>query len=134
MELVDAAGKPLTSKTPQQVREKLQSIIPENEEQRKILFKAIVERLEKNRQEKMMKGLETGFNGTFAENAKMKVKEDGFTDERGYRLVARIPREMFYVAQQVYGEDVIKDDAKFKEAFVKDEVGQKCLTVDSRKI
>lgn len=133
MELVDDKGKPLsTSKTPAQVREKLESIIPENETQREILFKAIVERLEKNRREKMMRGLQTGFDGTFDDNARIKAKSDGFTDERGFRLVAKIPREMFFVAKEVYGDDVIKDDSKFKEAFVKDPVGQKCLTVDSR--
>lgn len=133
MELIDDKGKPLkTSKTPAQVRERLMSIIPENEEQKQILFKAIVERLEKNRREKMMKGIETGFDGTFDDNARLKAKSDGFTDERGFRLVAKVPREMFFVAKEVYGDDVIQNDAKFKEAFVKDPVGQKCLTVDSR--
>jgi len=135
MELVDTTGKPLQqSKTPQEVQEKLESILPKNAEQRKILFKMITDRIEKNRREKMLKGIDTGFNGTFAENIEARKKTDGFSKERGYRLVARIPRDMFYVAQEVYGPDVIKSDDKFKKAFIDDEVGRNCLTVDPKKV
>lgn len=134
MELVDTTGKPLQqSKTPQEVREKLKGIIPQNAEQRKILFKMITDRIEKNRRDKMLKGLDTGFNGTFADNVEARKKTDGFSDSRNYRLVARIPREMFFVAQETFGEDVIKDDNKFKQAFVDDEAGRNCLTVDPKK-
>ena len=41
---------------------------------------------------------------------------------------------MFYVARKIWGEDVISNPVKFKEAFVKDEQGRMCLTVDAKTI
>jgi hypothetical protein len=41
---------------------------------------------------------------------------------------------MVYVAEKIWGEDFLTNPQKFKEAFVKDEMGQYCLTVDPKSI
>ena len=63
-----------------------------------------------------------------------RAKTDGFNDSRDWRLEAIIPKEMFYVARKIWGDDVITNPQKFKEAFVKDEQGRMCLTVDPKTI
>jgi len=134
MELVDPQGKKLVGKSREEVLDVLQGLKPMNKEQEKILAQAIGKQLEKNRKNKMNKGLKEGFGGVFADNAKKRTTSDGFSKSRNWRLEAVIPREMYYVARQIWGDDVLTDPVKFKEAFVKDEMGRLCLTVDPKTI
>ena len=117
--------------TPQQL---LQSILPKDPEQKKIFLHKLSEYLEKERKIKVNHGIDTGFNGTFQQNAMEQYTTDGYSNSRNYRKVARIPKELLAIAKEVYGDDVITNDAKFKKAFVDDEVGRLCLTVDPKKI
>jgi hypothetical protein len=134
MEIVDPQGKKITGKSKEEVLEILQKLAPKNKEQEAILAQAISKQLEKTRKAKMNKGLEEGFGGVFEHNARMRVKSDGFSKSRDWRLEAVIPKEMYYVARKIWGDDVITNPAKFKEAFVKDEQGRMCLTVDPKTI
>jgi hypothetical protein len=131
MTLVDPSGKKLTGRSKEEVEDILLKLAPKNKEQEQILAKAIGERIEKIRKEKMARGLKNDFDGVFERNAKMRASRgDGFSKSRDWRLEAIIPREMYYVAKKVWGDDVITNPVKFKEAFVKDEQGRLCLTVD----
>ena len=134
MELVDPQGRKITGKSKEEVLEILQKLAPKNKEQEAILAQAIGNQLEKRRKAKMHRGLEEGFGGVFEHNARMRVKSDGFSESRDWRLEAVIPKEMYYVARKIWGDDVITNPAKFKEAFVKDEQGRMCLTVDPKTI
>jgi hypothetical protein len=129
MELVDADGKPLKSKSKGEVIDILKTLRPKNREQEKILAMAIGLKVEENRKSKITKGLKTGFDGTFVENTKRRQENSGYSKGRTMRLIANIPREMAYVARQVWGDDVFTNKEKFKEEFVKDELGRYCLTV-----
>ena len=134
MVIVDHNGKRITARSKEEVLEILQKLAPKNKEQEAILAQAIGEQLEKVRKAKMHRGLEEGFGGVFEHNARMRVKSDGFSKSRDWRLEAVIPKEMYYVARKIWGDDVITNPAKFKEAFVKDEQGRMCLTVDPETI
>lgn len=130
MQLVDADGKPLTTeKSKEEVVDILKTLRPKNREQEKILAMAIGMKVEENRKKTMNKGLKEGFDGTFQANARMRTENDGYSKGRSMRLIAAIPKEMAYVARKVWGDDVFTNKEKFKEAFVKDELGQLCLTV-----
>lgn len=131
MELVDPQGKKLkTSRSKEEVMKILESLKPMNKEQEAILARAIGRQMEKARKIKMARGLKQGFDGVFQHNAMLRAKTDGFSESRDWRLEAVIPKEMFYVARKIWGDDVITNPVKFKEAFVKDEQGRLCLTVD----
>ena len=131
MELVDPQGNKIkTSKSKEQVMDILKTLKPMNKEQEMILARAIGKQMEKARKNKMTKELKQGFDGVFQRNAMLRAKTDGFSESRDWRLEAIIPKEMFYVARKIWGDDVITNPAKFKEAFVKDEQGRLCLTVD----
>ena len=134
MELVDPQGRNLTGKSKEEVQDILRKLAPANKEQEKILAQAIGKQLEKNRKDKMNKGIKEGFNGVFADNAKKRITSDGFSKSRNWRLEAVVPKEMYYVARQIWGDDVLTNPVKFKEAFVKDELGRLCLTVDPKTI
>jgi len=134
MEIVDPQGRKITGKSKEEVLEILQKLAPKNKEQERILAQAISNQMEKARKNKMRVGLKEGFGGVFEHNARMRVKSDGFSESRDWRLEAVIPKEMYYVARKIWGDDVITNPAKFKEAFVKDEQGRMCLTVDPKTI
>lgn len=132
MDLVGPNGEPLTMQNnPEDIKKILDSIRPKNKEQEAVLAQMVGERVERVRKSKMEKGLREGFNKTFQRNEKLK-RDD--TKGKDWRLIAAIPQEMAYVARQIWGDDVFTDPAKFNEAFVKDELGQYCLTVDPKKI
>jgi hypothetical protein len=135
MDLVDPQGKRISTRSKEEVEDILLKLAPRNKEQEKILAEAIGKKLEENRKAKMSHGLKNDFNGVFEKNAKIRAsRDDGFSESRDWRLEAVIPREMFYVARKIWGEDVISNPVKFKEAFVKDEQGRMCLTVDPKTI
>jgi len=134
MELVDPQGEKITGKSKQEVLDILHKLAPKNKEQERILAQAISNQMEKARKNKMRVGLKEGFGGVFEHNARKRVTSDGFSKSRDWRLEAVIPKEMFYVARKIWGDDVITNPAKFKEAFVKDEQGRMCLTVDPKTI
>lgn len=134
MDLVDPQGKRLTGRSKQEVLDILHKLAPANKEQEAILARAIGKQMEKARKGKMNKGLKEGFGGVFEHNARKRANSDGFSKSRDWRLEAVIPKEMFYVARKIWGDDVITNPAKFKEAFVKDEQGRMCLTVDPKTI
>jgi hypothetical protein len=135
MELVDPHGNKLNrSRNKAEVLDILHALKPMNKEQERILAQAIGKQMEKARKTKMSKGLKYGFDGVFEHNAKKRLTTDGFSKSRDWRLEAVIPKEMFYVARKIWGDDVITNPQKFKEAFVKDEQGRMCLTVDPKTI
>lgn len=134
MVIVDPQGKRLTARSKEEVEDILLKLAPRNKEQEKILAEAIAKKLEENRKAKMSHGLKNDFNGVFEHNARKRATSDGFSKSRDWRLEAVIPKEMFYVARKIWGDDVITNPAKFKEAFVKDEQGRMCLTVDPETI
>lgn len=133
MDLVDDTGKPLP-KTREQIKDILSTVKPKNKEQEILLAKMLAEKIERERREKLNAKIETGFDGVFKENIKDRKTGDGFTKQRSMRLIASIPQEMVYVAMQIWGPNVLKDKKLFHEAFVKDETGQYCLTVDPKTI
>lgn len=134
MDLVDPQGKRLTGRSKQEVLDILHKLAPANKEQEAILAQAISKQMEKARKNKIRVGLKEGFDGVFEHNARKRANSDGFSKSRDWRLEAVIPKEMFYVARKIWGDDVITNPAKFKEAFVKDEQGRMCLTVDPKTI
>ena len=135
MVIVDPNGKRITARSKEEVEDILLKLAPQNKEQERILAEAIGKKLEENRKARMNYGLKNDFNGVFEKNAKIRAsRDDGFSKSRDWRLEAVIPREMFYVARKIWGDDVISNPVKFKEAFVKDEQGRMCLTVDPKTI
>ena len=135
MQLVDTEGKPLkSSKSKEEVINILRDLKPKNKEQEKILAMAVGQKVEEGRVNKIRRKIKTGFDGTFKENYKQRTNTDGFTQGRSLRLIASIPREMVYVAKKMWGDDVLTNPEKFKEAFVKDGTGRYCLTVDPKTI
>lgn len=133
MELVDDTGRPL-GKTKEEIKDILKTIRPKNKEQEVILAQMLGRRIEEERIRKLNEKISTGFDGTFKRNTLRKKDGDGFSEKRTLRLIAEIPQEMVYVAMQIWGPDVLKDKKLFKEAFVKDETGRYCLTVDPKTI
>ena len=135
MDLVDDSGSKIGKRmSKQEVVDVLKTLRPVNAEQERILAVSLGLKIEELRKRRMGMGLEKGFGGTFMKNKKRRADNDGYTDQRSMRLIAEVPREMLYVAQQVWGDDVLTDPVKFKQAFVKDELGQYCLTVDPKTI
>lgn len=130
--LVGPDGQPL-QKSDEQVQEILNDLAPKNATQRAILARLIGERVEKARKAKMNKGLKEGFGDTFKRNTK--IRKEGSKSKSGdWQLIAAIPKEMAYVAEQVWGPEVFTNKELFNEAFVKDEMGKYCLTVDPKTI
>lgn len=130
--LVGPDGQPL-QKSEEQIQEILNDLAPKNATQRAILARLIGERIEKARKAKMNKGLKEGFGDTFKRNTK--IRKEGSKSESGdWQLIAAIPKEMAYVAEQVWGPEVFTNKELFNEAFVKDEMGKYCLTVDPKTI
>lgn len=136
MSLVTPNGEELVEKRKSQseVQKILEDLAPKNKEQEAILAREVGKRLEENRKRRMLGGLKQGFDGTFQKNHMLKKEGGADSPSKDWRLIAAVPREMAYVARQIWGEDVFTDPNKFKEAFVKDELGQYCLTVDPKKI
>lgn len=135
MDLIDPQGNKLAKeKSQEEVLKMLEDLAPKNKEQERILAQAIGKKIEAARKHRMNKGAKEGFNGTFAHNEILRKNTDGFNDDRDWRLIARVPNDMLYVARQMWGDDVLTNPAKFKEAFVEDELGRLCLTVDPRTI
>lgn len=134
MELVDENGRPIGGKSKEQVKDILKTVRPKNREQEAILAKAMVEKLEQERLYQIRQKIKSGFGGTFKDNYIARSEGDGYTKDRSLRLKAVIPPEMLFVAQQVWGPNVLRDENLFREAFVKDETGRLCLTVDPKTI
>lgn len=129
--LVDDTGKPLgKSKTKEEITDILKQVRPKNKEQEILLIKHIAEAVEFHRKNRMRKVLNDDPEGIFRTNSKRKVLDANWSPGRNYRRIASIPRDMVYVAEKIWGEDVLTNREKFKEAFVKDETGRYCLTVD----
>ena len=130
--LVDDKGKPLNSreKSREEVLKRLQDLAPKNKEQQELLVKKVAEFVERNRKRKLLKGLEDDFDGVFEDNTKRRTHRANWTPNKDYRHIASIPRDMAYVAEQVFGPEVWTDKAVFKQAFKEDETGRLCLTVD----
>lgn len=133
--IVDDKGNPIEKpKTKQEVIDKLREIAPKTKEEERILATKLAQIIEHNRKEKMRKVLSDDPEGIFKENAKKKLFDDNWTPGRQYRRIASIPKDMVYVAEKIWGPDVLTNKEKFKEAFVKDETGKYCLTVDPKTI
>lgn len=133
MELVDSTGKPI-GKSKEQIKDILSTVRPKNREQEILLARMISQKIEDDRVAKLNQKIDTGFDGVFQDNTKRRKDGDGFTEKRTMRLVAEIPQEMVYVAMEIWGPNVLKDKNLFREAFVKDETGRYCLTVDPKTI
>lgn len=131
MEILGPDGNALP-KDSKQIEEILRKIIPKNKEQERILAQKIGEKIEQVRQERMRSGLKGGFNNTFKKNTRIRQSGGGRSESGEWQLIAAIPPEMAYVARQIWGDDVFTNDKKFEEAFIKDEMGQYCLTVDPK--
>jgi DNA polymerase III alpha subunit (gram-positive type) len=133
--LVDDSGKPLKgNKSKEEVTDILKQVRPKNKEQERVLAKHLAQALEFHRKNRMRKVLEDDTEGIFKANTKRKALDANWSPDRHYRRIASIPKEMVYVAEKIWGEDVLTNPQKFKEAFVKDEMGQYCLTVDPKSI
>jgi len=59
---------------------------------------------------------------------------EGFSKGRTRRHIASIPYELYHRAKQLYGKDVFTNKKKFKELFLKDEVGEWTLVVPKNTI
>ena len=133
--IVDPDGNELKKKlNKEEVEKRLEDLRPKNAEEEKILAQKVGQLVEHNRKAKMNKGLGGGFDTIFKENTDRKIHNDGYTKKRDYRMIAQIPKEMDYVARQMYGEDYYKDPKILKKLLVDDEVGRMCLTVDPKTI
>jgi hypothetical protein len=133
--IVDNSGNPIERpKSQEEVLDRLRGLLPKNKEQEKILATKIAELMEFNRKNKMKEVLKSDPEGIFENNAKRKLRDDNWSSGRQYRRIASIPQDMVYVAEKIWGSDVLTNREKFKEAFVKDEAGRYCLTVDHKSI
>ena len=133
--IVDPDGNEIKKKlSKEEVVKRLEKLRPKNAEEHKLLVKKIAESLEFNRKKKMNKGIDSGFDGVFKENADRRLQTDGYSKDRDLRMIAQIPKEMDYVAREIYGEDYYKDPKILKKLLVDDEVGRMCLTVDPKTI
>jgi hypothetical protein len=106
----------------------LESIAPKDEKERAIFTQAINKILSdiKDRDQKIIDNNIPLFKANFEQ----RKDADGFSKDREMRLVAMIPTEMAVIAKRIYGDDVLTNKAKFRKAFVENEEGQYCLTVD----
>lgn len=133
--LLDDKGEELQKDMKKEdVLKKLQELAPQNPEEEKLLAQKIGQSIEFFRKKKINRGIETGFDGVFKENSERRLKSDGFSDNRSLRMIANIPRDMAFVAKEIWGDDVLTDPEKFRKAFVEDETGRYCLTVDPKTI
>lgn len=133
--ILDNEGNPLkTEKSQAQVMEELEKLAPKNEEEEAILAREISSAMESYRKKKIVKDVDTGYDGLFAQNKAKRINSDGFTDERGYRQIAEVPLEIDRIAQELYGPEYYKDPKILKKALLEDEVGRMCLTVDPKTI
>jgi hypothetical protein len=133
--LVDDTGKPLEKgKSPEEIKDILKTLRPKNKEQERLLARKLAETIEFNRKQRMGKVLEDDPEGVFKANREKRLKGANWSPKKQYRHIASIPKEMVYVAEKIWGPDVLTDPVKFKQAFVKDEMGQYCLTVDPKTI
>lgn len=130
--IFDDRGNPIKSK--EEVEDKLRALAPKNKEQEKILAVKIAELMEHNRKNRMKQVVDSDPEGIFKDNTERKAHDDNWSPNRQYRRIASIPIEMVYVAEKIWGKDVLTNRAKFREAFVKDETGRYCLTVDGKTI
>lgn len=133
VDLIDPYGNKLI-KSQEDVLEELKEIAPANKEEEEIFIREFGKALKRIHQKEAIKGIKNDFNNTFKENAQDRMMSDGFTEDRSWRRIARIPKPMLRRAKDIWGEDVLENDAKFKEAFIEDEDGQLCLTVDRKTI
>lgn len=106
--------------------EMLGSLAPQNPEQERT-FRDAINRLLRDIKERRSRIDETPL---FVATHKLRKDTDGFSKDREMRMVALIPPELYEAARKKYGDDVLTNKAKFREAFVKDEVGRYCLTVE----
>jgi len=133
--IVDPSGNEIKKKlNKEEVIKRLEKLRPKTQEEHKLLVKKIAESLEFNRRKKVNKGIDSGFGGVFKENADRRLHNDGYSKDRDLRMIAQIPRELDYVAREMYGEDYYKDPKVVKKLLVDDEVGRMCLTVDPKTI
>ena len=110
----------------------LETIAPKDEKERLIFKEAITNIVrEINERDRLLIKNNTPL---FKANYKQRGQSDGFSNDREMRLVAMIPTEMAVIAKKIYGDDVLTNKAKFREAFVKNEEGSYCLTVDPKSI
>lgn len=109
------------------IPEILADIEPRNDQEREILERELGETMRKAEFMRLQHGISTGFNGVFKENHKKRgeIKEKG----KDWKLIAQIPVAMVNKAKEIWGDDVLTNKTKFKEAFVKDEIGKYCLTI-----
>ena len=110
----------------------LKTITPKNNKQ-KLIFREAIIKLVGDKLQRDKRFMIKGNEKLFIENYKQR-KNDGFSNDREMRMVALIPEEMARIAKQMYGDDVLTDKQKFREAFVKNEQGRYCLTVDPNTI
>lgn len=106
--------------------ELLGELAPQNPEQEKT-FREAINRLLTDIRDRRSKATS---DSLYLANSKIRKTTDGFSKDREMRMVALIPPELYEAARKKYGDDVLTNKAKFREAFVKDEVGRYCLTVE----
>lgn len=107
----------------------LKTITPKNNKQ-KLIFREAIIKLVQDKVARDKRFMVKGNEDLFIANYRERRKHDGFSKNRDMRMIALIPEEMARIAKQMYGEDVLTDKQKFREAFVKNEEGRYCLTVD----
>lgn len=110
----------------------LETIAPKDEKER-LIFKEAIQNIVRDINERERNLVKNNIP-LFKANYKQRKGSDGFSKDREMRLVAMIPTEMAVIAKRIYGDDVLTNKAKFKEAFVKNEEGRYCLTVDPESI
>ena len=110
----------------------LESIAPKDEKER-LIFKEAITNIVKEINERD-RAMVKANSPLFKANYKQRKNSDGFSNDREMRLVAMIPTEMATIAKRIYGDDVLTNKAKFKKAFVENEEGSYCLTVDPKSI
>ena len=65
---------------------------------------------------------------------RMKDPSNGFTQDRKFRRIARIPQAIADQAVEKFGPEVFTDKATFRKAFVYDDVGRLVLTVPPQSV
>ena len=112
----------------------LGKLAPKTPEQEKIFKEAIntvLRKVAQQKRDRLTKAVyKDGYSGLFMTNKGMRDLTDGFSKDREMRHIATIPVEMVEIAKKMYGDDVLTNKKKFREAFVKNEEGRYCLTVD----
>lgn len=115
------------------IKSLLGDLAPQNPQQEAVFKEAINKILRKVASEKRKRltsaVYKDGYSGLFMANKGMRELTDGFSKDRELRHIATIPVEMVEIAKKIYGDDVLTNKKKFREAFVKNSEGQYCLTV-----